>query len=159
MKKEKVKMILIIVFILSFFLVPSTFAIYKNSALTYSNLNLAEWSVSLNQDNENNYLSIIPDPENVTASYTLNITSNSEVDLTYSIVIDDLPSGVSVKLDDGTFISEINHQVFFNSAGSISYDDVNKTKSHVLTFMASPNAEFVDEHEVNINVIVSQNIS
>ena len=158
MKKEKVKKILIIVFILSFFLIPSTFAIYKNSALTYTDLNLAEWSVSLNQNNDNNYLTIVPEPENVNDTYTLHMISNSEVDVNYSIIIDNVPNGVSAKAGNGNFIQETNNKILINNAGVIHYNPNGSTEDCVLTFKASSGATFVDEQQVSISVILSQEV-
>lgn len=158
MKRMSLKM-LIILFLGMIFFVGTTFSILNNSISGNGTVSLAEWSISLNQNNENNHLSIIPDPNGTTASYTLNIVSQSEVDIIYSIVIEDLPTGVSVSIDNGTFTQAINNTVTFSNFGTILYNDENKTKSHIITFKASSSAGFVNNQEVNINVIARQVLS
>lgn len=158
MNKKRIINILIIVIMLSLFIIPSSFSIIKMINTGSSSVALATWSVSLNQNGENNYLSIVPEPENTNDSYILNITSNSEVDIAYSIIVDNLPTGVSVKADDGNFIQETNHKVMIPNVGVIRYNDGNKTKQCVLTFKASTNATFVDEEEIDISVIISQQL-
>ena len=159
MNKKRIINILIIVIMLSLFIIPSSFSIIKMMNTGNSSVALATWSVSLNQNGENNYLSIVPEPENTNDSYVLSITSNSEVDITYSVIVDNLPTGVSVKADDGSFIPESNHKVMIPNVGVIRYNDENKTKQCILTFKASANATFVDEEEIDISVIISQQMS
>lgn len=150
---------IIIIMIAIFLIIPSSYAIYKNIASSSKVIVTAEWDVDLNQNNINNYLSIVPEPNGTTASYALNITSQSEVDVIYSIVIRDLSDGVSVSLDNGQFIQEVNGIVTFADVSSILYSDAVKTKSHIVTFKADSTAQYVDDHEVNVNVIARQIIT
>ena len=153
MKKKVIKSLVIIV-VLSIFFVPFTMSIYKNAATGSSNIIFADWNVSLNQNNVNNHLSISPNGTN--ASYTVNISSTSKVDMEYSIVINHLPTGVSVSLDNGSFVTEVDNTVTFSNVGTILYSDVTKTRSHTLTFKAESNAVFVNDQSVNIKVITKQ---
>lgn len=159
MKKKIVLKIAIIIGILSLFLIPSTYAIFRGVIGSSSSLVLASWNTSLNESGVNNYLSIVPEPNNTDASYTLNITNNSEVDIIYTIIIDNIPTGVSVKLGNGQFVQETNHKVIFSNAGTIYYNGVSRTESCLLTFKASSSASYVNDHEIDISVIVSQPIS
>ena len=129
---DKIKIRIILIAITALIFVYSSFAIYKNNSRANLLTTAATWDVSLN------------------------ITSQSEVDMLYNIVIDDLPSGVSVKLDNGSFIPESSGEVIFNNAGSILYSDVNKTKTHTLTFKAASGTSYVANEEININVITRQ---
>jgi len=161
MKKKISKInfkILLIGGILLLFAIPSSFAIFKSYASSSDSLASASWSVSLNQNNDNNYLTIVPEPENVNDTYTLHMTSNSEVDVIYSIIIDNLPSGVSVKANNGSFVPESNHKVLLNNAGTIHYNANGSTEDCVLTFKAASNATFVNEQQVSISVILSQEV-
>ena len=101
-------------------------------------------------------MSIAASPMDIEASYTIDVTSQSQVDMIYSIVIDGLPNGVSVALDNGEFIQEVNNKVTFSNVGTIAYSDENKTKSHTLTFKATSSSNIVNEKEVDINVIARQ---
>lgn len=156
MKKGKIIGIIVLTGVISFFVIPISYALYKKSSSISGTIYLSNWNVSLNQNDVGNHLAIIPEPDNINDSYTLNITSNSEVDVMYSIIIDGLPTGVSVKADNGNFIQESNHRVVINDAGTIYYNDVNRTKTCVLTFKASSTTQYVDNQEVNISVIFSQ---
>lgn len=140
------------------FTIPLSYSLVKNLARTNSTINLATWNVSLNQSQENNYLSIVPNPNETTESYTVNITSQSEVDVIYSIIIENLPSGVSISLDGGTYVPASNNKVMFSDVGTIAYTDLTKTKSHTLTFKATSGASAVINQEVDVNVIVRQSI-
>ena len=94
----------------------------------------------------------------IIASYTLRVSSDSEVDVVYSIIVDDLPTGVSVKLDNGSFIQETNGEVAFNDVDTILFTDVNKTKTHTLTYKASSSTSLVNNVETNVYVVMRQTV-
>lgn len=155
MKKELKIKILIIVFLLSVFMIPFSFAIFRSRAAITGSLSLAEWSVSLDQgDGE----PLVVVPESYEASYTIKVRSNSEVDVLYSIVISNLPSGVEVSIDDGNTYKpqDSNHTITFSDNLAILYTDVNKEKTHTLIFRSTSPAEIVDNREVNIDVKFQQ---
>ena len=154
--RKKILTIVILVLISSLFVIQSSFALYRRIFNPNGNIAAATWSVTLNQSNEENNLSIVAGDETSTASYTVNITSNSEVDIIYSIVVEDIPSGVHVKLDDGEYQTPSNNEVIFVDVSTINYTDQNKTKSHTLTFKADSNAEDTLNEEININVMTRQ---
>lgn len=147
---------IIISILVIFFIIPMSYAIYRSYSTVGGNIATASWNVSLNQNNVNNNLTIIPGENGTTASYTINITSNSEVDVIYSIVIENLPSGVSISLDDGSFVAANNNKVVFTDVGTILYSDANKNKSHVITIKANSNTKYVNNQEIDVNVIARQ---
>lgn len=147
---------IIISILVIFFIIPMSYAIYRSYSTGGGNIATASWNVSLNQNNVNNNLTIISGENETTASYTINITSNSEVDVIYSIVIENLPSGVSISLDDGSFVAANNNKVVFTDVGTILYSDANKNKSHVITIKANSNTQYVNNQEIDVNVIARQ---
>lgn len=147
---------IIISILVILFIIPLSYAIYRSYSTGGVTMAAASWNVSLNQNNVNNNLTIIPGENGTTASYTINITSNSEVDVIYSIVIENLPSGVSISLDDGSFVAANNNKVVFTDAGTILYSDANKNKSHVITIKANSNTQYVNNQEIDVNVIARQ---
>lgn len=147
---------IIISILVILFIIPMSYAIYISYSTGGGNIATASWNVSLNQNNVNNNLTIIPGENGTTASYTINITSNSEVDVIYSIVIENLPSGVSISLDDGSFVTANNNKVVFTDVGTILYSDANKNKSHVITIKANSNTQYVNNQEIDVNVIARQ---
>lgn len=148
----------IVIILVLMFMIPTTYAVFKDKVLGNSSLTLAKWNVTLNQSNVNNSLSIVPEPNEMTASYTVNINSISEVSIIYSIVVDNLPSGVSVSLDGVNYEPEDNHKVVFSNIGTIPYNDATKERQHTLYFKATSNATYVDDSEVSVNVEVRQQV-
>lgn len=160
MDKKKMLIVVVLVLVLSFFVIPGSLAIYRGILNNNGDVALATWNISLNQSGEDNYLSIIPGDATSTASYTLNITSNAQVDIIYSIVIEDLPTGTSIDLDNsGTFTSEQNGTVIFNGVGTINYSDQSKNRTHTLTFKSAAGSTYVTDQEVNINVVARQKLA
>ena len=156
--RKKILTLIILVLVLSFFVIKGSYALYKNVINPSADIAAATWSVTLNQSGVNNNLAVVAGDENSTASYTVNITSTSQVDVIYSIVIEDIPEGVKVKLDDGEYQTPINGQVIYTDVSTINYTDVNKTKSHILTFKAESTATAALQEEININVVTRQTL-
>ena len=154
MKKDKNIKLIILVVILSFFVIPFSFAVYRVATNSSGDLISANWSVSLNQQGVNNYLSVIPDSYN--AGYTLNVTSNSKVDVVYTVIISNLPAGIEVSFDGGSFRSQSNNTITFTDIGSILYSDSVKTKTHTLTFRALTGSTLINNREVDVDVTFRQ---
>ena len=147
--------IIAIIAVLSMFLIPASFAIYKKGTIGNSAISLARWSVTLDQDGVEDELTIIPGF--TTATYTLNVESLSEVDLKYDIVFSNLPSGIEVSIDDGnTFIQESSGTITIPNAGTILYDSNGKTDTKTIIIRGISNAEVVNDKIVTVNVIAKQ---
>jgi len=149
MQSKNVKLIALIC-LLILFCIPPTLGLFKRMIGATGLINAASWNVALNQTGVDNTLQVIPDTLN--ASYTLNVTSTSEVDVQYTIVVRNIPSGVLVKLDNGSFQTPSNNTVTFNNAGNIYYSDVSKEKTHVLTFKANTGTTAVNNQIVSVDV-------
>lgn len=157
MNLNKIRLIVVFIFscIGSILIMPSTFSIFKSDATATKILALASWSVSLNQNGVNDELEIIADNTS-TASYTLNVTSASEVSVKYSVVLSNLPAGVTVSIDGGNFMPQQSNTITFSDIGTILYSDSVKTKTHTLTFKSAVGGAVVSDHEVDIDVIARQ---
>ena len=149
---------IILICLMVLIVIPSSYAIFKKAQSGTTQADLATWTVTLSEPEESNYLSILPDPNGTEASYDINITSQAEVDIVYTIVVENLPSGVSVALDNNTFVSAENNRVIFSDVFVIAHDANVKTKTHTLTFKAASGASYVTDHEVDINVIARQSL-
>ena len=163
MKKSRLLLPVIsiaLIIVAVFFISPmeDTNAQYKSAATGNDEFKTATWDVSLNQDGIDNNVSLISDGS-TTQSYTLNVKSLSQVDTEYSIVIDDLPDGVKVSLDDGEYQTTSNGKVTFSNVGIIRGTDDVKEKSYVLTFKAEIGTSDVSDQEVNIDVKFRQKIN
>lgn len=135
---------------------PATLALFRSLAAANGQIVPAEWNVELIDTGDNNHISVISGDNNSSASYRVSITSTSEVDVIYSIIVDDLQDGINVTLDGVTTLASDDDKVIFSEIGTINYTDQNKTKVHTLTFTADADSEAVIDKEVNINVIARQ---
>ena len=154
MKKIKIE-IVIILFLLLILLVPASIALLRRSAFSQGSIRTSAWSVSMNDTLSNDNISITPGGL-ANGTYTFSVTSNSEVDATYSIVVSNIPNNVEIKLDNGSFQTPVNGTVTFANAGTILYSDQNKERSHSITFKANSNATTSNNNQININVEIRQ---
>ncbi len=145
--------IVILLYLVSVFCIPSSLGIYKRASSSSKIVDAALWDVALNQTGVNGNVQVTKGDANGN-TYTLNVISNSEVDVTYDIIISNIPSGVQVKLDNRSFEQE-SSTVTITNAGIISYGAGSNT--HTLTFKANNNATLVNNHTVNIDVDFKQN--
>ena len=149
MHNKKIEMIVLIL-LLSLFVIPSSLGIYKSGGNTPSAFAPANWNVSISSNSS----STMQLTENSgTSSYNLTVTSASEVDTDYKIIVSNLPSGVQVKLDNGNF-EPYSSTVTFNNAGTILYGG--QPQTHTLTFRANTGATLVNNQQVSVNVEFKQ---
>ncbi len=145
--------IVILVYLVSVFCIPSSLGIYKRTTTGTKTIDVADWSVALDQTGVTGSVQVIEGDTNG-GTYTLNVVSDSEVDVIYDITVSNIPTGVQVKLDGGTYLPE-NSTVTFTNAGIIPYGDGPNT--HTLTFKANNGATLVSNRTINIDVDFKQN--
>ena len=140
MKKYIVNSLIFVFAIIFVFCAVRTFALLRNSTNTNGTLDAADWSVTRNYSQTGDSLEIYPGGS--TDSYTLTVTSNSEVD------IDNLgyesPTAGSLTIENANTV--------------INYNDSDKTKTHILTFRATSGAQLVTDQEINIDVEFRQDV-
>ncbi len=158
MKKRITKTLILCIVIIIVSYAVHTFALMRSSNNISGSVDAATWSVTRNYSQSGDSIDIYKG--GITDSYTLTVQSNSEVDVLYKIVIDNLPSGVVVDIDNtgyqtpsagGTLIIE-------NANTVINYNDVSKTKTHILTFKANNDAVLVLNQEIDIDVEFRQDV-
>ena len=149
---------IVISLILSFFLISTSYAIYRNARSGSGTVALAQWSVTLDQNGIGNNLTVVPGVAD--ATYTLKVKSLSDVDVTYDVIVSNLPAGISISIDDTDntkFVEENNGIAIIENAGVIRYNAANKTNTHSLIFRGTNNAnEFVNNKVVAVNVVAKQ---
>ena len=156
MHNKKIE-IAILLCLLLFFSIPSTLGIYKNIASSSKSINTADWDVSLNQTGINGSITTTVGSSNGT-DYTLKLVSNSEVDVTYTITVSNIPSGVVVKLNgDASYTTPSNGTATFPNAGVINYTGSSEEVTRTLTFRANSGATLVSNQSVTIDVDFKQN--
>lgn len=149
MHKKTFEMI-ILVYLLSVFSIPSSLGLYKNTSTSSETINTADWQVALNQTGISDAVAVTAGGNGTT--WTLRVSSNSEVDTIYTIIVRNVPNDVQVKLGDGPFKNPDNNVVTFPDAGTILYTDNPKQKEHIITFKASNSAALVNNQPVTIDV-------
>ena len=154
MDRKRIIIIILMVIVSSLFLMPSSFSAFKSGENGDTVATLAKWNVSLEQNGIVNSLTIIPGMRN--DSYTLNVRNSSDVDIKYDVIVSNLPSGVNVTIDNKNPDLTSANTLTFNNVGTILYNTNNNLNTHTLVFTATNNATFVNNQNVNINVIAKQ---
>lgn len=134
--------------------ISKTLAIYRSSSIENGNINTAAWNVSATSG-QNNSLNLVSDGVS-TQNYTLTVQSSSEVDVDYTIIISNLPSGVEIALDDNNFLPSTNNTITFTR--SILYSDTSKVRTHLLKFRSNVGTAEISDREVDIDVIFKQQL-
>lgn len=155
MKKRRLKKKFIVFFyiyalILSSFFITKTFSKYSSNYVENANVEVAKWDVSANLPDAD--ITIAPVSEN---TYTLTVTSNSEVSLSYSIKISNLSKNTYVVIDNDRYSNGENIFTFSNY-GNININDQSKTKTHILKFISTPAVTEATNRIVKIEVIFTQ---
>lgn len=155
MKKKILKILLLMIVLLLASYTIKTFAIFRKFGSGTGSFNAATWNVSRSQSQSGDSIDI--SPGSTTDDYILTVQSSSEVDVVYSIIISNLPSGVEVDLDNsGNYRTPSSGTITINQAGTINYNDSVKTKTHTLTFRATSGASTVSNQSINIDVQFKQ---
>ena len=140
------------IFLISNIFITKTYSKIVSSVSRKGNLAVAKFNVSAMFSNES--LNLISG--NNIESYMLNVINNSEVAINYSIVISNVPDGITVSLDDGVFIDpDSNHQIKFISGKLIPTKD-SATKSHLLHFKSLLDLNNLFNYEMQIEVVFTQ---
>ena len=166
-KKNIIITTIVIVFVLSLsiFVIPNTFAIFKSSKSGNLQISTATWNITLTPDSncgqggEDCNLNLVSGVTNQT--YTLTIGSTSEVDVTYSIELENIPEGVEVALvvpgETKTFVQpDSNDKITFSNAGTILYSQSGGTNTHTLEFKSNLGTTEISNNEIDINVVAQQ---
>lgn len=132
-----------------------TFAIFRGNGVAEGDLATAKWSVTRSQSATGDSLVVIPGL--LEDEYDLTVTSTSEVDIKYKVLISNLPSGVEVALDDGSYLTPTGGSLTItNNNLRINYNDSNKTKTHIIHLRAATGTTAVENQSINIDVEFSQ---
>lgn len=118
-------------------------------------MDVAKWSVSMDTTGSNSNLSLISGNNTASQTYTLSVTSTSEVALSCSLVATNVPNGVKINIGSST-VQESSGQITIDNFGSFDASDQNSTKNYTLTFIAPIGTASVSNHEIDMDVICVQ---
>ena len=154
---NKKKALICLIFLLIVISNSYIIAKYNSSIQSSGNVNVAHWKVNVNTNgNESNALNIIS--ENTTADYEIEVSSTSEVALTYSIVLSNVPNGLEVKLDNANKKTPTNNIITFDNVGAFVANGTQeeRTRTHTLNFNDPLNTNNSGTKEINIDVVIDQ---
>ena len=157
LKKKPVICLLLIITIIvsnSFFLSK-----YTSSIAGTSRKDVAKFDVSIStSDNASDTLNMLSGTTE--ATYIVKVTSRSEVTSTYEIVLSNVPNGLQVSLDNGTYQTPVNSTVTFSgiNCSGCSFDlNSNVTEhTHTLKFFDPLSSSNSGTNSINIDVEFSQ---
>lgn len=154
---KKIIFLIVPIFLMTFelcFLMPSLAKYFTELSARQDSKSIASWDVSATIPNST--FDMLANQSEVT--YTFNVTNDSEVAAIYSIEVNDVPYGVFVKLDNGSYKSRDSNatNIKFDNVGTINANASARTKTHTLTFITSPDAEAIIDKNVTIKVSFKQ---
>ena len=139
---------------LTLLLISGTYAVFKSSGSGEATISAATWSVSLIGNNDDIDLT----SGSTEQGYLVTVKNESEVSVTYSIKVTDLPDDVKVKLDTGEYKPEEDNEVIFDNVGELLINGTTQ-RNHTLTFTAPLDAGEVNNHKIKIDVEFKQKTS
>ncbi len=151
--KISIPIILIICLILfSLFMVSFSSAKYTTVVEGIKSALTAAWNVVTGADKEE--ISMVCGGDDQT--YTLTVTTDSQVSCSYSIKLRNVPNDINVKLDTGDFVAPTQNVVLFEDVGTFLLTDEEKTRDHVLTFNVPLESEVITDRLIDVDVIYKQ---
>ena len=154
LKKKFIVFLFIYFILLTSYFTFSTVAKYAGEISRTNQISVARFNVSATGNNSN--ISMVAGNGGSSLTYTVTVTSISEVATSYSILLTNVPTGVKVKLDNGSYISGTNNEISFNNAGTFAPNDSNSTRTHTLTFMAEIGAATQSNASIGLDVVFTQ---
>ena len=155
MKKSKLLIFVCILMVFVFLVIPLSRAIFKSISGGTGTISTAAWDVAIDQTGLSSSVITAKGDANGT-DFTLKLVSESEVDVTYSITISNIPSNVDVKLNGGTFQTPTNGTITFTDAGTINYTGSPVEVTRTITFKANGSATLVNAQQVTVSVDFKQ---
>ena len=154
MKKKLTIVVVILLVIVVATISHHTYAMYRSKSTGTATISTATFSVEA----ISNTTSINVTAGSTEAAYALTVKNNSEVNVTYTIQITNLPSGMKVKLDSGSYVTESSGTITFSNVGDLMVGGTT-TKNHTLTFTTPLSSSAVSAQQANINVEFKQKLS
>ena len=162
MKRYKLKKKPVICLILFLILISNTFILSKYSSginAVSPEKKVAKFDVSINTtDNASDTLTMLSGTTE--ATYIVKVVSRSDISANYSIVLSNVPNGLQVSLDNGTYQTPVNSTITFagvNCTGcSFTANDSITEHTHTLKFYDLLNSNNTGNKSVNIDVMFSQ---
>lgn len=117
---------------------------------------VAKWDVTLDTSSAANSIDLVSGNTTNTQDYILTVSSLSDVAVECELVVSNLPTGVSMKIDNDVEYTQSSGIIRVNNFCTFVANDSNTDKSYILTFIAPLNSNVVSNRTININVSCKQ---
>lgn len=148
--------ILFVILILSTIVLPITYSRYIESDSGSARSALAKWDVSIIEDT--NGLELVARNTSST-SYTLKVTSTSEVACDYTIAISEIPANVTLTIDGIPYTPDEYGVVIKENLGGFNVNSSSQTNTHILTFSSNSSLTATGNITMDLQVDIKQRIS
>ena len=152
-RRRLIIFVLVYLIFITAYLSVNTLSKYVGISSGSGNIQVAKWEVSAISDSEDT-MNIIA--ENTTAAYEVKISSTSEVGCTYSILIENVPDGVKIKIDDESAIAPSDGTITFENCGHFDANSQGTVLTHTLTVEADVSAGEINDEELNVDITFIQ---
>ena len=96
---------------------------------------------------------------NVTSvNYMFSATSTSNVACDYSIILSNIPNGITVKIDNSQIYTPTNGELLIENLGGFEVDSLNTTHEHILTFISNSGITVSNGIELDLQVDIKQRL-
>ena len=152
-KKKIVKFTAIYFACFLVFFAAVTIAKYLDVTVASGTKDIAKWEVLYDSsDNVTNKINVVSGNETQNQTYTIKVTSNSDVKASYSLVLTNVPNDVEAKVDGGSYVSSVNNTITINNIGTINANASNRTNTHTLKFNTPLNSQVIGENAINVEM-------
>lgn len=152
-KKFVVFLCLYGLFFVMYFSVVS-FAKYTSSVNKSGSIGVAKWDVSVAGSDSQTLPQITIGDASTYQTYNLTVTSLSEVGLTYSLVLSNVPDDVVITIG-GVDYTPANGNITVPNLGSIDAGDTTN-KVHAMTFSVPIDSDQITSETMDIDVVFTQ---
>ncbi len=132
-----------------------TMASYTGTTERHATVSVAKWDVSLVGEDSQTLPTITIGDSNTYQTYNLRVMSESEVALTYSLKISNVPSDLIIEID-GVEYTPIDNEISIDDLGSFIANDSETTKIHQMKFKVPIDSETIDAQKIDIDVTFTQ---
>ena len=157
-KKEIIKVrlflfiLMYLIFLTAYFSL-NTFSKYVGVVDGGGEVQVAKWEVSSTSES-NSMMNIVAG--NTENTYEIKVTSTSDVGCTYSIVLSNIPSGLKIKLNDGSFEEITSGTKAYSNIGHFDAGSSGIINTYTLTMKADLPVTEVANQVVDIDVVFVQ---
>ena len=157
---KKKYIVFLCLYALSFVLYYSSTSLarYATEINQAGNVGVAKWDVSLSGASSETLETITIGDDDTYQEYNLTVTSNSEVALTYSAVLTNVPNDLYIIVDDDETNPHHSQSgtITLNNLGSFEAADQDNTHVHKLKFIVPIGSDTITNQKIDIDVVFSQ---